>query len=273
MMRPFFVNLPLSYAAAEPRYIDLFIEHRLNPEFGIDATAIEALDSAWHRRTAARFTEAGLICGVHLPFHDLHPGSPDKLIREASLTRLRQGLDIAAIYAPRHMIGHAMYSERMYKGLYEKWLAASIETWSSALAHFPDHPLLCLENVYETAPDTLAALVSALEDPAVGVCFDIGHWHCFGHGAKNDDLESWLAVLAPHLRHLHLHDNDGSGDDHLGLGLGSIPFSRLFAALGAYGAQPGVTFEPHTEEALEASFRFMQENPTWFSSPSSPPSP
>lgn len=262
---PFYVNLPLSYAAADERYLALFLDKGLHPELGIDAVAIETLPMSWHRQTAARLRDAGLTCGVHLPFHDLHPGSPDALIAGATRTRLAQALEIAALYAPRHMVGHAMYSTRLYNGLYEAWLEHSVETWRTTLAAWPEHPPLCLENVFESAPDTLAALVRAIDHPEVGVCFDVGHWHSFGGGAAQDDLEHWLDVLGPHIRHLHLHDNDGSGDQHSGIGRGTIPFDRLFAALEQQDLRPSVTFEPHTEAALADALACLAAQPGWFS--------
>ncbi|NJB68039.1 sugar phosphate isomerase/epimerase [Desulfobaculum xiamenense] len=263
-MNIFHVNLPLSYAAREPRYIDLFIEHGLNPELDIDLAAFETLDMAWHRATADRLHQAGLCCAVHLPFQDLHPGSPDRLIREATATRLAMAFDIAEIYAPTHLIGHAMYSNWLYNGLHDAWLDASTLTWNTLLALWPNHPPLYLENVYETAPESLAELVSRITEGPCGVCFDIGHWHAFGNGVAKGDIDHWVDTLAPHLRHLHLHDNDGSSDQHLGPGAGSIPFDAVLAALARNDLHPSVTFEPHDEDALTLVLTFARNTPALF---------
>ena len=263
-MRPFFVNLPLRYIATDDKYLHYFLEHGLNPEIGIDVFAVEHLSRRWHSRLARRLSEAGLVMAVHLPFQDLHPGGIDPLIREASIERLRLGLDIAAIYSPQHLVAHALYADTLYFNRYGQWLENSAATWTDLLARWPEGPPLYLENVYEMRPDSFADLLSLLPEDRTGFCFDIGHWHSFGGSAKTNELDNWLKILAVYLKHMHLYDNDSSGDQHLGLGQGDIPLELLFKTLKSLKLTPTMTLEPHTEDALLTSLCYLNNHPDWF---------
>jgi sugar phosphate isomerase/epimerase len=264
----YFVNLPLSYAAREEGYLEYFLEHRLAPELGVDAVSMQELGMDWHKGTARRLREAGLACAVHLPFFDLHPGSPDRNILSATRVTLAKALEIAALYEPEHLVGHPAYQPALGLVNFETWLESSLESWTMLLGAWPEGPPLYLENVYETEPEQLSALVAGLvavsPGERVGVCFDAGHWFSFSGGARRRDLGRWLQILGPRIRHLHLHDNDGTDDLHLGLGRGNIPWEELFSALGRLPAPLTATLEPHSEEALLASHEFFAAHPDYF---------
>lgn len=267
-MPGFFVNLPLRYIARDPGYLDAFTGRGLHPELGLDATSLDALDPDWHRDVAARLRGAGLCCAIHLPFMDLQPGARDPRILAASRGRLLQALDVARIYDPRHLIGHAWYFPDLHRNFSEAWRNNSADTWELLLRSWPGHPPLFLENVFEPSPEPLARLLETLAGRGLegfGACLDLGHWHSFARGVRCHDLEAWLDALAPHLGHLHLHDNTGAGDQHLGLGRGAIPWDRLFAGLASRLLRPTLTLEPHTPEDLEHSLAFISSHPRWFS--------
>jgi len=263
--RPFFVNLPARFAARQPEYVEYFLHNSLSPEIGLDVWALDELDLEWHHRTARHFHDAGLCCSVHLPFFDLQPGSIDPGIREASRHRLSQGVAIARIYKPVHMVAHAAFRSELYQDFFSAWLTNSVHTWEEILATWPEHSPLYLENVYETDPGPIRDLVQELAPKRVGFCLDIGHWHSFGNGRTQHNLSSWVQTMSPHLRHLHLHDNGGESDQHIALGHGTIPWVDLFAGLEFLDLTPSVTMEPHTREDFEESVRFMTGHPFWFS--------
>lgn len=265
-MQPFFVNLPLSYIARDPWYLDEFIKRGLAPELGLDAEIMARADEAWHRATAEALDKAGIACAMHLPFFDLQPGSLDDFILEATRQRLSSVKKIVALYRPRHMIAHAGHSH-LYRDLYPQWLERAIATWSGFMQGWPGHPNLYLENVYEQDPQPLKDLCTKLAGLNAGLCFDAGHWHSFSHGHATKNLPEWIAALSPFIRHLHLHDNDGSGDGHVGLGRGRIPWEVLFAELAKNSLHPGITLEPHTPEDLEHSLDFIGRHPEWFAAP------
>lgn len=263
----FFVNLNLRGARKNPHVLESFLERRVNPELGLDPVLMDSVDEGWHRAMAERLRGRGLVPALHLPFFDLQPGSADNLVREACAERLRRAVAVAKIYRPAHMIGHVRYDHMLYMHSYPLWLERAVDTWRAMLADWPEHPPLYLENTFEPDPATVAGVVEKLaeERPGrVGLCLDVGHWYSFSEGRRLDNLDKWLDVFAPLLKHLHLHDNDGSFDQHRGLGQGEIPWQAFFEGLEKRGLAPSVTFEPHSDAAFKAAMEFVKEHPEWF---------
>lgn len=259
-----FVNLPLSWVARDPAWLDWFIGEGVSPELGLDEAALEK-DRSWHENTARRLRDAGLPCAVHLPFMGLSPADGNAAMRKRSIRLLRLGAERAALYGARHMIGHPGYiADRHGTGAHghvpqDEWLARSQEAWRD-VPELGGAPLF-LENIHDPAPTVLSALLRAVGGPGVGICFDAGHWHSFSKGAANRDLAAWIDAFSPWLRHLHLHDNDGNEDAHLGLGRGTAPFSVLADLLRERVLAPTVTYEPHTMGAFRDTAAWFRERP------------
>lgn len=269
-MHSFFINLPLQYLVRNSRYLDHFIEPAwpegfgFAPELGLDALTMQRQTPAWHEQLAQKLHDASLIPSIHLPFFELSPGSLDEYIRRASCDRLKTACDIAKIYQPAHLVGHARYEQALHAAHKDQWLERSRQTWAEILDAWPGHPRLYLENTHETEPEPVRDLVLALRPRDVLVCFDVGHWHSFARGQRAQDLDRWLDTYADSLGHLHLHDNDGSDDQHLGLGQGAIDWRDFFTQLRARSLAPGATFEPHTEDAMRSTLAFMVANKALF---------
>lgn len=263
-MNSFFVNLPIAYIAQDWSWLDLFVSMRLNPELGLDAYVIDELDSRFHDEVIHRLDKAGLTCSAHLPFMDLRPGSTDPLILAATRDRLRRGMALARRYEVKHMVVHSGLPAGADEQFITDWLARSRATWTMLLRDWPDHPPLYVENIFDPGPEPLCNLVDELDNPRVGILFDVGHWHSFSGGAQRGDLRPWLERMGPRLKHLHLHDNSGAGDEHMGMGDGSIPWADLFGFLEEQGLTPGITFEPHTREDFARTLEFVAAHPEWF---------
>jgi sugar phosphate isomerase/epimerase len=259
----FYVNLPIRYLAENTFYLDFFLRHNISPELGLDAIALDELDTAWHQKLAQKLQDAGQSCSIHLPFHDLQPGSLDDLILEATRERLQRAMHIAKIYKPRYLVGHA-YFIPLYADMFSKWLSRAITTWEMAMEIWPEHAPLYLENVREIDPRPLADLMGELNSKKVKFCLDIGHWASYGNGSQYQNLSQWIQTLGPYLSHLHLHDNDGIADLHLGLGQGCISWLELFGGLEFLELSPSFTLEPHCQEDLEHSLSFMKKHMNWF---------
>lgn len=261
-----FVNCNLRVADRRPELLDRHLRDRTPPELGLDPVLMEAKSPDWHRFMARRLDAANLARSLHLPFFDLQPGSADVLVRQATCDRLCQAMETAALYQPAHLVGHGAYDRFLYARSFPDWAKRAADTWARALAAWPEHPPLYLENTHETDPATVAGLVAALRSrlpdsqaARVGICFDVGHWHSFAAGRHRQNLDEWLAALAPYLGHLHLHDNDGSFDHHLGPGQGAIPFDSLFDLLDHHDLHPTATFEPHTDDAYARCLTFVAQ--------------
>lgn len=248
-----FVNLPIRYTREQPEYLDLFLREKIQPELGLDKFSVMYPEET-HLSLARRFQDAGLNVAVHLPFlmriESEQADQPEKTMRDMLL----RGARIAALYGARHMIGHTQYiRDGMPKRL-------GADCWADVLNASGGIPLF-LENIWEEQPEPLLDAARSVPEPGAGICFDVGHWHAFSQGRVRQDLEHWMRVFAPKLRHLHLHDNDGVCDDHVGLGCGTIPWNLFFSLLDQLKTPVTVTYEPHHKDALARTRAFFAENP------------
>ncbi len=230
--------------------LPLLLERRLQPEVAFSGADLDELSLAELRPHARSLQVAGLGCTVHAPFMDLNPGSNDPLVREATRVRCTQTLHAAAEFGASLVVFHPGYEKWRYGLQSRLWLEPSLRFWPPLIELAEQlGTRLALENIFEEEPDTLAALLDALDTPTLGHCFDVGHWRLFGKVS----LEQWFASLGPRLVHLHLHDNLGDRDAHLAVGEGSIDFKKLFHLLGDLPGAPSLTLEAHDQPTLVRS--------------------
>jgi sugar phosphate isomerase/epimerase len=104
------------------------------------------------------------------------------------------------------------------------------------------------ESSYRFDPRALACVVSAVDSPALGICFDFGHAFISSR-EEGFAMDEALRAVMPRLVHVHIHDNfgkpsvpnaraidmmfRGSGDLHLPPGWGAIPYEALFSIFAA----------------------------------------
>ncbi|MDD2284903.1 MAG: TIM barrel protein [Paludibacter sp.] len=260
----FFVAFPMHLLAHNKNVFDICIAKKINLELQLDAQVLDDLEISYHSFLSGEFNKAGICCSIHLPFFDICPGSPDKLIRTASRERLIQALEVAKIYNPVHLVAHSGYQEH-YGDCFSEWSLHSVATWTDVLTLWPDHPVVYFENVYARDPGVMQDFLSEMSPYSCKFCFDVGHWYSFARGANSKNLSLWLQKLGPILGHIHLHDNCGFGDHHLGLGCGTIPWEEVFSSLEIMDIEPSVTLEPRTFMDFHESLIFMQEHFSWFS--------
>ncbi|WP_462325639.1 sugar phosphate isomerase/epimerase family protein [Desulfoplanes sp.] len=260
----FFVAFPMRLLAHNKNIFDTCVTKKVNVEIGFDAQTLDNLDLGYHTFLSGEFYKAGLTCAVHLPFFDLHPGSPDPLIRKGSRKRLTGALEIAKIYHPAHLVAHTGFQEN-YADCFSEWSTTALETWRRVLSVWPDHPCIYFENVYSREPGVMCDFLSELHSERCRFCMDVGHWFSFARGANSRNFSLWLQKLGPFLGHVHLHDNCGLRDRHLGMGAGNIPWDEVFSSLELMELEPTITLEPYSSKDLQDSFSFMLEHMAWFS--------
>lgn len=241
------VHLPFrNLAAAET----LLFQQRLQPEIAFRGPDLDQLSLRELEALGRRLAAAGLAVTVHGPFHDLNPGALEPLVLQATYRRFAQTLEAAAALQARLVVFHPGYDRWKYGGQDHLWLEQNLLFWPPLLAIARQAGIrIAIENIFETGPGTLVALLDAIDHPDFGHCFDVGHWQLFAATS----LEDWFAALGPRLLHLHLHDNHGDGDDHLPVGEGTIDFGRLFALVALLPRSPSMTLEAHDEAALQRS--------------------
>lgn len=263
---PCFVNLPARWLHRQPKWLDWFIAGNIAPEIGFDDVSLTLPDS-WHKEVAARLHGEGIACAAHLPFLGINPADPDPERVKDSRRALRRGAGLARIYGARHMIAHPYFPSygparegREEDDAHGGWMRRSLAAWPE-IAEIGGSPLF-LENTYEKTPEAIAALVALLQkekrpEGAIGVCFDLGHWHAFAGLKEPEDLDPWLDAFAPHALHLHLHDNTGESDSHVALGVGTVPFDAFFERLLSRGKKVTATLEPHDANAFAGSVAWL----------------
>jgi sugar phosphate isomerase/epimerase len=254
------VNIPFTMLFES--YLDRFIRHKLNPEIGFDAEALDRFSLSDFVRIADQLHERGLTSTLHAPFMDLSPGSPDPTVRLVTKNRFEQVLRLVRLFKAKTVVCHAGYDWKRYWYMRDAWVEKSLEMWSWLGEGIRDAgALLMLENVYEQDPDDIRVLFENLRAQRVGFCLDTGHHAVFSRAS----LEMWVKSLGPYLGQIHLHDNSGIRDDHLGLGEGgSVDFEALFRQLIASREEPPVvTFEPHKEEDLWPSVEYLEKIWPW----------
>ena len=104
---------------------------------------------------------------------------------------------------------------------------------------------LAFENL--RALEHLHAIFDSEDASRAGMCYDIGHNHCYTH----DD--SLLARYSDRILAVHLHDNDGCTDRHLIPFDGTIDWKSEMETLGKSSYQGSITLEisGYAQEPLE----------------------
>jgi len=250
-----FVHLPYEDF---PQYSALLAAHRQQPELYISAAVLDGGVAAIAAESVgAQLRELGMSCTVHAPYHDMAPGSPDPQFRTVTRQRLQGTLAMAVQLGCRVMVAHAGFDTRRHGYMISEWLTRAVNTWLPLGDLAAKHNiLLALENVYEYGPEPVVELVSRLNHPWIGGCFDVGHVACF----SRTPMTAWLAAFGPYIRHLHLHDNLGEHDDHWGLGRGMADLARVGEFLETVQPPPTLTIEGHGLEHVLASVAYIEQH-------------
>ena len=186
---------------------------------------------------------------LHAPFNELFPCAIDKKARELAASRYRQAIELAKDYGATKVVIHGGYNPWIY---YPVWyVEESIKFWKAFLEE--DHGVeIVLENVLEEEPGMLLDIVTAVDNPNLRLCLDIGHVNAYAKVPVMQWLESWKDYLS----HFHIHNNDGSWDTHSPLNSGNIPMGEFLER--ATALCPDATFTLELLEA-ESSVRWLLE--------------
>jgi sugar phosphate isomerase/epimerase len=254
-------HVSIPFHMLKDKYLGFIIGEGINPEIGFDAPTLDHLSSSELAGIAKKLHGRGLSVTFHAPFVDLSAGSSDSAIREVTKRRFEQLLEIVPLFKPKTIVCHAGYDSKRYGYFREVWIEKSIKIWSWLGAAIKNEGgTLMLENVYEYSPDDIKIIFENLERENVRFCLDTGHQSAF----SKSSLDKWLETLSPFLGQLHLHDNRGFADEHLGMGLGNIDFKKFFVDLKALrDTPPVITLEPHREEDLPVSLKYLEEIWPW----------
>ncbi len=253
ILKKCFVNAP--WYELKDRYLNLFLEHRIQPEIGFEGTCLYEEPYEEFKRIALLLRKHGLNCTLHAPFFELAPGALDPYILKASRNKLKKAFELIPLFQPKSIVCHLNFEENKQGYKQDAWSKIALDTWQSLLELAEKFQVkMMLENTYELGPAAHQLLLSRLASPFAGFCLDAGHLMSF---AKNP-WQDWLPALSPWLGQIHLHDNDGSFDQHLAPGLGNFDFPGLFTFLADNKLNPLITLEPHSEQDLWATLDYLE---------------
>ncbi len=239
-----------------PKYLELILQQKLNLEIYFSHYDLQNLNKDQCSDTAKMLADAGLKVNFHAPFADLRPGALDDKIRQVSLDRIKQVLELAPYFHPLKVVCHPSFDDRYYVSVDDLWLENSCRTWMQIIQAAKDlQTVIALENVYEKEPRILCRLFEMLSSDSLCFCFDTGHFNVF----SGVPLHLWLTEMGKYLGHLHLHDNFGGADEHLPVGSGTFPFTELFQSLRAMKAHPSITLEAHSQDDLWRSLENVKK--------------
>ena len=239
MNRPVFAHTPYHLLREN---IGFAVANRINPELFFSGAALDTLLPEELAAVADSLAANGMQCTIHAPFIDLNPGSPERLVREATMYRFNQVLDAAEILRPRVMVFHPGYDRWRYGDQQDTWLSNCLASFDQVLVRAERIGCtIAVENIFEDEPSTLRALLEAIDSPLFRHCFDVGHWKLF----HKVGMEEWFAELGEFIAEVHVHDNNGRRDDHLPIGEGTIDFGLYFSLMKRYAPDALYTVEAH----------------------------
>ena len=175
---------------------------------------LAATDLAIRRRSIDLCRKAiALSAELEAPFYSVHAGFALHLTPEMLGDSEAQGRVGPSARIPREKA-------------YERFVESVSEL--AAYGHSKGVQLLIENNVVNLAlatkqdmdvlllarADEILKFVSDVGDPDVGLLLDVGHAKVTAH-ASGKRPETFMELLAPHIRALHLSDNDGKRDSHL----------------------------------------------------------
>jgi sugar phosphate isomerase/epimerase len=250
-MSEIYVHVPVALFSER---VDFLLARNLQPEVACQEADMAKLDMEQLADSATVLAEAGLKTVLHAPFVGFLPGAADFRSRQQTINLLEQTLILAERLKVGKIVFHPGLNANATDRDTDAWLERSYVLWSNYISWAKlHHCIFCIENIYESSPDPLLRLMTAINSSYFGHVFDIGHWNIFG----SDSLTAWLDAVAPHIHHLHLHDNRGRMDEHLAIGAGTAPFEQLFSWLDRNDSLASITLENHNRHALDQSLRFL----------------
>ncbi|MFQ5736393.1 MAG: sugar phosphate isomerase/epimerase family protein [Thermodesulfobacteriota bacterium] len=231
------------------------LAERINPEVYMDGAALENASASDLERIRRELAAAGLRITMHGPYMNVNPGSSNEETRLHTVDRYAKTFEAASVLRPVNIVLHAGYDAGRFRGGPAQWMEQSMKTWPRFVRRAEDLGVtIAAENIFETGPSTLKALVRELGSPNFRVCLDSGHLSVF----SGVPLEEWFRELGPDIAEVHLHDNRGGADEHLPIGEGVIDFPLFFRLLERYASGPVYTIEPHGEEVMRRAIKAVR---------------
>lgn len=192
---------------------------------------------------------------LHGAFMDITVFSRDNLIREVSIKRVMQSMEIATLLNCRAVIFHTNFiPDFLIANYYAKWVEDNRMFWSDVIRQFPLIDVY-VENMFDYTPKMISLLAKSMEnEKRFGVCLDCGHAFLSG-----TPISDWIDELSPYIRHLHFNDNRKKEDFHLQIGTGLIDWLDISNMIKQKNINASALIEIQDIDAQLASIKYLKE--------------
>ncbi|MBE5935265.1 MAG: sugar phosphate isomerase/epimerase [Lachnospiraceae bacterium] len=194
-------------------------------------------------------------CTMHGAFFDVIPFSLDKKIKEISLMRIEESVEVARRLGVKAVVFHTNYNPFLNADAYiSQWLEENIRVWGQILEENQDINIY-IENMFDANPDIMEKLSEGLcKYENYGVCLDYAH-----ASLTKIPLEEWCRKLGKYIKHIHINDNDLVSDLHLAWGDGKINRQEFYTHYKKYMNNATVLVETALEENKIKSLQLLEK--------------
>lgn len=194
---------------------------------------------------------------VHGLFFDLSIASIDDDIREISIKRYLQSLEIAKAIGAKTIVYHTGCEATIKHFKFQnEYSEDSIKFWKNYIKPYENAGITAVqENVSENTHEPILKIINAVNSPNLQASLDTGHVNV--HSSQK--VVDWIEGYGKALKHMHLHNNYGDNDSHLSLKKGTLIFEEIFDKIKVLNLDPVMVLEIFTEKDLYESVEYMQE--------------
>ena len=166
---------------------------------------------------------------MHGICYDMVYSASDPMLRDIIKLRFALTFEIALFHGINQVVFHSTGNLREHRSetAAKYWIERCVEFWDDFYKYIPENMQILIENVDDTNPAALSAMIKAIGKPNIRCCFDVGHAYI----SSALPLDEWVDALGDVIAHIHLHDNNGKEDNHLTLGKGKIPLFKTLNRL------------------------------------------
>jgi len=192
---------------------------------------------------------------LHGFFSNLNIAAKDPLIKNASLKRYYQTLELASVFDVRTVVFHTCFNNLLKQKSYqEMFFMKNLEFYNEFVQEFEDLGItLTIENVHEPNPELIRNLIAAVNSPNFGATLDIGHCNLHSDLSPCD----WIKEYGIMLRHCHFHNNCKDEDSHSSLLKGTLDIKEILKTLKEIRLYPTITFEIFDYDELKESVEYF----------------
>ncbi|MEM0952175.1 MAG: sugar phosphate isomerase/epimerase family protein [Cyanobacteria bacterium P01_H01_bin.74] len=250
------------FAATKGPTVEETFEFALQHQMGIELSSFYTVENLVNsqplvQQYQAMFKNYTGSISIHGPIYDLNVVSLDPDIAEISERRYIQAINVAKALQAKYLVFHTQWTP-IYPtaGISDFWTQTLVSFWRRIVeTHLEGSNLtVVIENFMDQSPETLVALLSAVDSPHLKACLDIGHVNLF----SNHTILEWVKQLNNQMAYIHAHNNWSKLDSHNGFDDGSMDLDAFLTHLIDMPHRVDLAIETNSIESLSISYALTQ---------------